>query len=260
MKGRIFLLTELIAMAAMLLVTLVGCGGGGGGGGGGTKGGDLPPAKPINGSVQINVNANAVAEATAVKITISGIDIQPIINTLTIDPVTRIVTKKIYVLAGDRVIKAEALDTTNTVIGTGQTSVKIVAGESVKASITLNGNQANISLQTGLPDVQITVANLGINEPLKGNVTGNTAGLGIVVYIKVGEKWFTRPYYGDMYLTTISSNGNWECNITPFLTDYKATEVLVFLVNPKTATIPILAGSEEKPVIPEALAYAGYVK
>ncbi|PXF58268.1 MAG: hypothetical protein C4B59_13600 [Candidatus Methanogaster sp.] len=108
------------------------------------------------------------------------------------------------------------------------------------------------------------------NEDLEGNVTGVAYGdYRIAVYIRVGDLWWTKPYYASP-LTTINPNGTWTCDITTGGYDRYATAVAAYLL-PAGVEPPICGPCYELPVIlgavacvqqellePRTISFAGY--
>ncbi|MBI3291113.1 hypothetical protein HYZ76_02410 [Candidatus Falkowbacteria bacterium] len=105
----------------------------------------------------------------------------------------------------------------------------------------------------GPPNIWFTaVPAYGSFDNLAGKVSGVDGDTHYgVVYIKVSDVWWTKPYYASP-LTPIRSNGTWSCDITTGGDDRYATQIAAFLI-PAGIDPPICGPCTQLPVIPEAL-------
>lgn len=67
----------------------------------------------------------------------------------------------------------------------------------------------------------------------------------VAVYIKVGNGWWTKPYWA-WPLTKIMPDGRWSCNITTGGIDHRAREITAFLV-PAGYNPPLMRGGRNLP-------------
>lgn len=109
-----------------------------------------------------------------------------------------------------------------------------------------NISDNNISDDTRKPIIQFTyVPSYGSFEHLQGQVKNvNPVNYKVAAYIFVSG-WWTKPYFSSP-LTTINSDGSWECDITTGGMDQNATEIAAFLV-PNGYNPPIMDGKQTLP-------------
>jgi len=252
----------LIIVSSVSLIMLVGCGGKGVG--------------PPMGTVELKVSfpsslgkakARPISEVKKIRVTVSAPDINPIVRYLNLDPKTHTASDRFLVPAGNnRQFLAEALDASNTVIYSGKSDepIAIPADKVTFVEIILYPTPGSVEviviIHEGPPGIEFTyVPPIGSFEDLRGRITGgyNPENLAVAVYIKVGEGWWTKPYW-DSPLTYPNRDGTWVCDITTGGIDETATEILAFLVW-RTTTVPLAAGSS-RPEIPDALAWVSQVR
>lgn len=120
-----------------------------------------------------------------------------------------------------------------------------------------NWSSGVISCDPNSPKLKFTsVPLLGSFDNLFGQVCGiRPADFRIVVYIKVGNGWWVKPF-ALQPLTTILNDGTWSADITTGGNDQTATEIVAYLV-PNGFSPPILLGS---PTIPDTLAQNSIAK
>ncbi len=84
---------------------------------------------------------------------------------------------------------------------------------------------------SGTPEIQyIYVPPYGSFDNLKGQIWhAEPDGYRVAVYIRVGSRWWTKPYY-TIPLTNIECDGTWTCDITTGGIDEQANTVAAFLV------------------------------
>ena len=113
-----------------------------------------------------------------------------------------------------------------------------------------NWSSGVINCAPNSPKLKFTsVPPLGSFENLMGQVCGvKPADFRIVVYIKVGNGWWVKPF-ANQPLTTILNDGSWSSDITTGGIDQTATEIVAYLV-PNGFSPPILLGG---PTIPDTL-------
>jgi hypothetical protein len=94
----------------------------------------------------------------------------------------------------------------------------------------------------GTPQLALTyVPPIGSFDNLRGQVTHVLPrDYRLVVYIKVGNGWWIKPYY-DQPLTTINCDGTWVCDIATGGIDEQATEVAAYLI-PTNYNPPLTLG------------------
>ena len=100
------------------------------------------------------------------------------------------------------------------------------------------------------------VPEYGSNGYLKGEVAGaaDPDSYFVALYIKVGDNWWTKPYYNSP-LTAVKQDGTWTCNITTGGYDRYASKIAAYLL-PAGVEPPICATCYELPEIPEAVGFA----
>ena len=250
-----------VIVSAASLIMLAGCGGGAG---------------PQMGTVELKVSfssgtdsnkTRSISEITEIRVTVSAPDINPIVRYLKLDPETHTASDRFLVPAGNnRRFLAEALDASNTIIYRGESKEPVtippdkVTSVEIILSPTPGSVEVVVIIHEGPPGIEFTyVPPIGSFEDLRGRITGgyNPENLAVAVYIKVGEGWWTKPYW-DSPLTYPNSDGTWVCDITTGGHDETATEILAFLVW-RTTEVPLAAGST-RPEIPEALAWVSQVR
>jgi len=174
--------------------------------------------------------------------------------------------------AGSQVsIEVKAYDAAGTLIGHGMTDeFTVQAGtQDVELRVDPLPTTLNIHVKFGkYPEVTIESARpptgdqpalfLDVAQPCTAagravNIT--PADHAVAVYIHVpGYGWVNKPYWA-WPLTPISSDGTWRTTTCTGGHDEDADEVRAFLVR-KDASVPILAGGETPPDLPDAIASA----
>jgi hypothetical protein len=109
-----------------------------------------------------------------------------------------------------------------------------------------NGDNGTIS-PSNEPAIEFTYVPLcGSFDNLKGKVMNvEPTDYFIAVFIYVPEGWWTKPTL-DNPLTTISNDGNWECDITTGGIDEQATEIVAYLI-PKSYEPTLMKGNSNLP-------------
>jgi exo-beta-1,3-glucanase (GH17 family) len=120
-----------------------------------------------------------------------------------------------------------------------------------------NWSSSVVNCDPNSPKLRFTsVPPLGSFDNLFGQVCGvKAADFRIVVYIKVGNGWWVKPF-ANQPLTTIANDGSWSADITTGGFDSSATVIVAYLV-PNGFSPPILLGS---PTIPDTLAQNSIAK
>ncbi len=100
---------------------------------------------------------------------------------------------------------------------------------------------------TGEPAIAFTAVPLvGADSPLEGRVSGVVSNsVAVAVYIKVGNGWWTKPYWAEP-LTAVAVDGTFACDVVTGGNDGDATEFAVFLV-PAGADVPLAGGEPDVP-------------
>ena len=100
----------------------------------------------------------------------------------------------------------------------------------------------------GTPSIEFTsVPPRGSSEDLKGQVWhALPIEYAVVVYIKVGGGWWTKPYWNNP-LASIKYDGSWTCDITTGGVDEQATNIAAYLV-PATYNPPLASGETSLPI------------
>ncbi|OPZ83497.1 MAG: hypothetical protein BWY76_02242 [bacterium ADurb.Bin429] len=249
----------LICLLSGVLLTgfmLTGCGGG-----------SLATTTVPNGEILLQIRLPApdalpvmrsLGEIAAFRVTVSGVGTPQVMTIPWTLPTA--VNQRITVRAGENImIAVEALDDAGVIHYHGQTVVDIAPSAVTPVTLTLTPTLADVTLETtihiGEPAVTIDeVPPVGAAGYAHGSVTGqlDPEMLAVAVYIKVGNGWWSKPYFNTPLTFPRAGDGHWQCAITTGGNDTAATHVAAFLVF-STATVPLASGGA-LPDIPDALA------
>lgn len=105
----------------------------------------------------------------------------------------------------------------------------------------------SIIAQAGDQIIKFTsVPKKGSFNNLYGKVSNcNPKDYAVAVYIRVGNGWWTKPYW-DHPKTGITRQGRWVCDITTGGIDEQANAIVAFLI-PKSYDPPLAYGEDELP-------------